>query len=342
MELRVKQIKEDLKTFRHNRLVFKRLCVLLDSTRTCKLQTTLVKYGVSERSFYRWKKQYSKSGVVGVLDHTGRGRKANYIRGWLAKRVKHMRKQYLWGAEVIQAHLKYDHHVCISRDRLHRFLKNQGFIEKKRKTRSKSKHTKIVTIHRPGEYTQTDVKHITHIKAGKRLYVYNFVDHASRWSFKRVFDSYGPFETKCFIQSVLERVPFQIEKIQSDNGIEFTNKFVSDPLSPKEHALDQLCRENHIRHLLIPVGVKEINGLVEKHHHLDFKESYRHFNTLDLKHINAQLEAHCTWRNAHRRYKALHWKTPNQYLRDWLKNQDLKNNTVSLLNLVDMKFKQAA
>ena len=134
---------------------------------------------------------------------------------------------------MIQAHLKYDHHVCISRDRIHRFLKTQGLIEKKRWLRSKSKHTKIVTIHRPGKYTHVDVKYITHIKAGKRLYVYNFVDHASRWSFKRAFDSYGPFETKCFIQSVLEKVPFQIQKLQSDNGIEFTNNSFLIPYHPE-------------------------------------------------------------------------------------------------------------
>lgn len=336
MELRVIQIKKDLKQFRHQPIVFKRLCVLLASTRYEHLGTVLVKYQVSERSLYRWKKAYLREGVEGLLDRKGRGRKKNYIRGHLANRIKKMRRQYLWGAEVIQAHLKYDHGTGVSRDRIHRFLKDQGLIEQKRRRKPKSKHTRIVKIYRPGAYTQIDVKHLTEIQAGKRLYAYNFVDHASKWSYKQVFDSYGPFETKLFIQRAIDKAPFHIEKIQSDNGIEFTNKFISDPLTPKEHALDKLCRENAIIHKLIPVGEKEINGLVEKHHHLDFKECYRHLATLNLTLINSELDRHCTWRNEKRRYKALGWLSPNQYLKSW------KEKTQVIEILFDKELKQAA
>ncbi len=335
MELRVEQIKKDLKRFRENKQVFKRLRVLYESIQYKKLKTVLVNYQISERTFYRWKKRYLTSGALGLMDQSGRGRKCNWIRGKQAKRIVVYRKKYLWGAEVIHEHLKRDHGIRISEGRIYRFLKDQKLIKKQRR-KQKSKHTKKVVIFRPGLHTQVDVKHVTHIKKKKRIYMYNFVDHASRWSYKRAYDSFGPKETADFLQRVLYHTPFTIETIQSDNGIEFTNKYISDPIHPKEHAMDRICAVNDISHRLIEPGVKEHNGLVEKHHHLDFKECYRHLRTLNLKQINAILENHCLWRNANRRYKSLGWISPNEYLRNWRKEVN------NLPYVFDKKLKKVA
>ena len=81
--------------------------------------------------------------------------------------------------------------------------------------------------------------------------------------------------------------------------------------------MDKFCRENGIIHKLIPVGEKELNGLVEKHHHLDYKEFYRKQKTPDLEVLNKRLHKHCLWRNQNRRYKIMGWKTPNEYLNEY-------------------------
>jgi hypothetical protein len=167
-----------------------------------------------------------------------------------------------------------------------------------------------------------DVKHLTELHPSIKRYAYNFVDHASKWSYKQIFDSYGPYETRQFMETVIRLAPFDILKEQTDNGIEFTNKFVSDPLNPKKHALDKFCEEHGIIHKLIPVGEKEINGLVEKHHHLDWKEFYRKQKTPDLEILNRRFHKHCIWRNENRRYKSLGWKTPNEWLAEYEKSQE--------------------
>ena len=67
---------------------------------------------------------------------------------------------------------------------------------------------------------------------------------------------------------------FKIKKIQTDNGAEFTNKFLSEARcmgkTPKEHILDTMCQKEAILHKLIPVGECELNGKVERSHGDDF------------------------------------------------------------------------
>ena len=180
MKLNVAQIKKDIKKFRHNKHVFKRLCALLESTRRKYLKTALVQYQVSERSFYLWKIRYLKDGVIGLLDKSGRGQKRNWIRGKQAKRIKFMRRSFLWGPEVIHEHLKRDHGIHVSKGRIYRFLRDANFINQERKQRIKNKHSKVVKIFKPGQQPQIDVKHLVHVKAGKKQYAYNFVDHVLR------------------------------------------------------------------------------------------------------------------------------------------------------------------
>jgi len=47
-------------------------------------------------------------------------------------------------------------------------------------------------------------------------------------------------------------------RLQSDNGTEFTFKYLSHTNEPKEHALDRFCLDKKIRHVLIPPGEKEL------------------------------------------------------------------------------------
>ena len=52
------------------------------------------------------------------------------------------------------------------------------------------RHTKKVVVHNPGEHTPMDVKYQTKLLQNKsKAYVYNFIDHASNWSFKRAYSA---------------------------------------------------------------------------------------------------------------------------------------------------------
>ena len=119
---------------------------------------------------------------------------------------------------------------------------------------------------------------------------------------------------------VLAAAPFTITRLQSDNGVEFTNKYLTTLDDPKTHALDELCKTNGIRHVLIPPGEKELQGLVERSHRQDDEELFHRITPLTLEAFNKTLLDHCEWRNGRRRRKALGWKTSDEFLKEH-KNQ---------------------
>jgi transposase len=195
-----------------------------------------LRFEVSARTLFRWEAAYKKNGITGLTPRKSPGRCPNPIRGHVAKKIREMRKLFNWGAEVIQAHLKHDHDIQVSRYKINRYLAKQGLLVRK-KCKPRNKHTKIVQVEHPGEHTQTDVKHLPWLLANrKKCYVYNFVDHASKWAFKWAYDSYGPQETKDFMNRVVTSAPFAITRLQSDNGVEFTFKYVTKLDDPSSHA----------------------------------------------------------------------------------------------------------
>lgn len=274
-------------------------------------------FGKSTRTIKRWKNGWEENGIRGLVPKASPGRRRRPINGFTAKKIREFRKKYNWGAEVIGAHLKLDFGQIISEGRIHRFLLSKGMIKSK-KRKPKSRHTRIVKVIEPGAHTQSDVKHLPHILLSEeKCYVYNFVDHASKTEFKRAYLSCGAFEMKDFAERVIKEIPFSISRWQTDNGIEVTYKYVTLIDKPKKHAFDKVCDKNNIRHVLIPPGEKELQGLVERNHRMDDNELYHRIRPRDINEFNRYLEAHYKWRNSSRRRKILGWKTPNEWLKDY-------------------------
>lgn len=283
-----------------------------------------LKLGVSGRSLRRWARAYAQGGVKALLPRPIRGRPARVIRGRLAKLILNYRKRYGWGAEVLQAHLLLDHGIALSRHKIERFLRKKGLLRKVRR-KKKSKHTRKVRIAHPGAFTQIDVKYVTRVlKSRKRCYVYSFIDHASKWRFKRAFEMFGNLQTKQFVEELALRLPFPIQCLQSDNGSEFTNRLISHPDEPRKHVLDLWCEGQGVRHKLIPPGEKELQGLVERSHRQDDEELYHRLEhqVETIAGLNRILDEQCRWWNARRRRKPLGWKTSDQWLADYKAAQE--------------------
>lgn len=330
MDLRLQSLRLEVKQIRkkHPRVVI-RLLALIELTKyrhkfgkakESDFERFAVRFEISARTLYRWESAYLRTGVDGLVPCKQTGRRPQpAIRGYTAKKIQEWRKLFNWGAEVIQAHLKYDHGIELSRHKINRFLRKKGLLVRKR-CKPKKRHTTIVKVDHPGQHTQTDVKHLPHLLGnGEKCYNYNFVDHASKWSFKKAYDSYGPSETKDFMQALVKAAPFTITRSQTDNGVEFTNKYLSHLDNPKIHALDTFCQSQGIRHVLIPPGEKELQGLVERSHRQDDEELFHRIKPYNLAEFNNILSQHCEWRNSKRRRKALGWKTSNEFLRDYRK-----------------------
>jgi len=120
------------------------------------------------------------------------------------------------------------------------------------------------------------------------------------------------------MEALLEVCPFTIKRLQTDNGIEFTFRWISQNADEeKAHPLKTICESNNIVHKLIPPAEKELQGLVERSHRQDDQELYTHVNPQTLEEFSDQLDFYYKQRNAKRRFKKLGWITPDNYLENF-------------------------
>lgn len=285
---------------------------------------------ISERTLFRWRAAYILNGFVGLTPHKAVGKKAQVLSGTEKFIIEEMRSKFRWGAEVIQAHLKFDYGIELSKYRIERFLTRSGLREKypcttkKVKRKKKIEHKKIVKIFNPGDHTQMDTKHQPHILGDKKkCYVFNFIDHASNWSYKKAYSSLSPESTIDFVKSLLKVCPFKIKRIQTDNGTEYTYKYYkryADII--KEHPLEKFLEKNYIEHKLIPPGKKELQGLVERAHRQDDQELFSRITPRELDEFNSYLKEYYQERNKGRRFKKLGWMSPDEWLSEYNKLVD--------------------
>jgi transposase len=327
MDLKLQLLRQEVKQFRKKSpRVTQRLLTLIELTKfrvkygrlsEQDFERFAARFEVSARTLYRWDAAYERGGIQSLIPNKASGRPSSAVRGHIAKKIREMRKLYNWGAEVIQAHLAHDHGIKLSRYKINRYLRKKGLLFRK-KCKAKKAHTKIVHVEHPGQHTQTDVKYLLHLLPnGQKCYVYNFVDHASKWAFKRAYEAIGASETRDFMRFVVQAAPFVITRLQTDNGSEFTNKYLTSLDDPKPHALDLFCQSHSIRHVLIPPGEKELQGLVERSHRQDDEELFHRIHPRNLAEFNQIISQHCEWRNSKRRRKALGWKTSNEFIKNY-------------------------
>ena len=67
-----------------------------------------------------------------------------------------------------------------------------------------------------------------HRSEGKKMYQWTAIDECTRIRFVYGFEEHTPENTVKFLKMLIKAFPFKIRTIQTDNGTEFTYKFISD------------------------------------------------------------------------------------------------------------------
>lgn len=173
----------------------------------------------------------------------------------------------------------------------------------------------------PGETVQIDVKEVPYAclrgalrRDGKHLYQWTAIDECTRIRFVYGFEEHTPENTVRFLMLLFKAFPFRIKTIQTDNGTEFTYKFISDTgKSPMDKLLDKL----HIEHVLIPPRTPWHNGKVERSHRNDQRYFYDWENFRSVEDLNEKLRTHLEWSN-NKTMRTLDRKSPVQLLKEKL------------------------
>ena len=93
-------------------------------------------------------------------------------------------------------------------------------IKKKRIKKNRLKKTEIKNI---GEVVQIDSIHLRY--ADRKLYVITSIDRRSRYVYAKVYTKLNSLVTTDFMNEMTTKIPFNIEALQTDNGLEFGKYF---------------------------------------------------------------------------------------------------------------------
>jgi transposase InsO family protein len=174
----------------------------------------------------------------------------------------------------------------------------------------------------PGQRVQIDVKHvpascIVGSIQGKKLYQYTSIDEFSRFRYVEAFEEASTYSLTVFVRNIIAAFNFNVECVQTDNGLEFTNRLSqhNNKLTLFELELTKLG----IRHKLIRPYTPRHNGKVERSHRKDNEYFYAIHKFYSYQDFKKQLYIH------NRNYnkfpiRPLGWKSPKETLKDFFAN----------------------
>jgi transposase InsO family protein len=295
-----RQVKRRLAIFRHAEEVTGNVAM------TCRY------YGISRQLFYTWKRRYDELGEAGLLEQSRRPHNSpNATHVDVVGKIIYLRQNYHFGPGKISMYLKRYHDVEISQSGVWRILKRLELNRLPASQRYKrlDKRWQRYEKQLPGHRVQIDVKFIAPI-AGvtprRKYYQFTAIDDCTRLRVLRIYDRCNQKTAIQFVDYVLERLPFIVQVIQTDNGAEFQSSF-------HYHVLDK-----GIGHVYIKPRTPRLNGKVERSHRIDAEEFYRLLDGTvidDAKVFNNKLREWEDYYNYDRPHGALAGQTPYERLR---------------------------
>ena len=178
----------------------------------------------------------------------------------------YLRRTYHFGPHKITMYLARYHDITISPSGVWRILKrlDMSRLPASQRYRRHQDRWKRYEKPEPGLRVQIDVKFLAPLPGSRRKhYQFTAIDDCTRIRVLRVYDRATQRTAIRFVDEVLEKLPFRVEVIQTDNGAEFQSAF-------HYHLLDR-----GIGHVYIKPSTPRLNGKVERSHRIDADEFYK-------------------------------------------------------------------
>ena len=103
-----------------------------------------------------------------------------------------------------------------------------------------------------------------------------------------MYDEHSTYSAEAFLIEMIQRCPFPIREIQTDNGTEFTKALISN--DPNDKSLFELKLEQYdILYHRIRIATPRHNGKVERQHRIDQQRFYDHLRMFSLEDGRKQL-----------------------------------------------------
>ena len=169
----------------------------------------------------------------------------------------------------------------------------------------------------PG-FVHVDIKYLPQMPdETHRRYLFVAIDRATRWVYFRTYANQSQASSTDFLRRLKRAAPMVIQKLLTDNGTQFTDRFTGAGNGASgKHAFDLACHALGIEHRLCPPRHPQTNGMVERFNGRisDLMNQTRFKTAAELE---STLKLYLITYNHHIPQRALKHQSPVQALKAW-------------------------
>jgi len=287
------------------------------------LQATIDAYGAKQSTLYYWQGLFKKGGgKIESLNPKSQARinkNKREVHPLILKEIKRLRLEECpnMGKAKVKKNLdifcKINNLPIYSESKIGRIIKDKKIYHHRQKIshfgkikivskRTKERKPKDFVAKEAGDLIEIDtiVKYLN----GFKRYIITAVDVKTRYSFAYAYRQHGSASAKDFFKKLEQIFPYQIKRVQTDNGSEF-HKYFMDYL-----------KEQNIIHYFNYKGKPTKNGHVEKYNRT-IQEEFVDWNEIlleDVEVFNGKLMDWLIWYNTKRFHWSLDLISPVDYL----------------------------
>ena len=280
-----------------------------------------IRYNVSRPTIYKWRERYD--GHLSSLKDLSRRPHSHanqHTDEELAMIQNYRRRNPNAGLVVLWVKLM-SHGYTRSISGLYRVLQRteQGRVKLPNPKYVPKEYEKMLY---PGQRVQIDVKYvpssclvgaaIEDAKETGGYFQYTFIDEYSRFRYLEAFKEHSTFSSAEFIKHCVQKFPYAIECVQTENGPEFTNRLNAQN-STKPTLFEKTLAQLGIRHKLIKPYTPRHNGKVERSHRKDNEYFYASHKFYSFEDFQKQL---AVWQRKYNDFpmRPLNWRSPKNIL----------------------------
>ena len=245
---------------------------------------TANRYHLTRKTVHKWRNRWD--GTPGSLEDRSRRPKNSPRKQTEAeiKLVKRQAKRYNWQDHILAYQGAKERGYTRSFGCFTRTVRKL-YEDKPGRSKKKRKNKPYQRAEYPGQKVQVDVKYVPSncVTDGRKYYQYTAVDECTRWTYRYMYDEHSTHSSIQFLHQLVKACPFQIKRIQTDNGTEWTKQLIAN--DPRDLTSFELGLKAYgIEYQRIRVATPRHNGKVERQHRIDqarFYNNLRMFSLLD-------------------------------------------------------------
>lgn len=181
----------------------------------------------------------------------------------------------------------------------------------------------------PGEKVQIDVKFVPYEcmspelqELGEKYYQYTAIDEYTRMRYTWFTNEHSTYMSSEFVKRVVKYFPFKIKTIQTDNGLEFTNRLSWNAFTKNKKTMFEKTLEIlGIEYKTIKPHTPKENGRVERSHRKDQERFYYNKVFCSLEDLRNRGKY---WRQEYNNFpmRPLGWLSPIEFYNKWKSQEE--------------------